>query len=237
MISATAPGKVMLWGEYAVLTGAPAAMLAVDRYARCTIEPQPSGWSVQTPGFADEPLTLTHEELLNTPATGARALQQALLVLADNAAQVPSGGSVILDTREFHYNQHKLGIGSSAAIATATCQAVATLLSCDASFAKARQVHDQLQGKRGSGADVAAAWFGGALRYQEGQATPLGSIALSNWSFWWTGQAASTSAHVQRFQRWSADSDHAPLDALSDASCALFECLDANTLRRLCSQW
>lgn len=38
MIVASAPGKVVLWGEYAVLEGAPAVVLAVNRYARCKLQ-------------------------------------------------------------------------------------------------------------------------------------------------------------------------------------------------------
>ena len=35
----SAPGKVVLWGEYAVLDGAPAAVMAVNRYANVTLTP------------------------------------------------------------------------------------------------------------------------------------------------------------------------------------------------------
>ena len=38
-IRARAPGKVVALGEYAVLEGAPALVLAVDRYAAATIAP------------------------------------------------------------------------------------------------------------------------------------------------------------------------------------------------------
>lgn len=38
MIVASAPGKVVLWGEYAVLAGAPAVVMAVNRYAKCELQ-------------------------------------------------------------------------------------------------------------------------------------------------------------------------------------------------------
>ena len=59
---------------------------------------------------------------------------------------------------------------------------------------------------------------------------PLHSIDLDHWSFWWTGQTASTSEHVTRFRDWSTNADHAPLNALAEAAEALFDCLDAGTL-------
>ena len=34
-LAVSAPGKLVLWGEYAVLVGARAGVLAVDRFARC----------------------------------------------------------------------------------------------------------------------------------------------------------------------------------------------------------
>jgi len=45
-IEASAPGKMMLIGEYAVLHGSPALVMAVNRRARVRIEPSPtgSGW-------------------------------------------------------------------------------------------------------------------------------------------------------------------------------------------------
>ena len=42
-VRARAPGKAAVLGEYAVLHGAPALVLAVDRYATATIETSRSG--------------------------------------------------------------------------------------------------------------------------------------------------------------------------------------------------
>ncbi len=38
-VFAEAPGKLVILGEYAVLTGAPALVLAIDRYCRAEIAP------------------------------------------------------------------------------------------------------------------------------------------------------------------------------------------------------
>ena len=42
-IEVSAPGKLILFGEYAVLFGAPAAVAAVDRRAVVTLLPFPPG--------------------------------------------------------------------------------------------------------------------------------------------------------------------------------------------------
>ena len=53
-IAASAPGKVILSGEYAVLDGAPAVCMAVDRRARVTVEFNDEDHHVVTaPGYAD----------------------------------------------------------------------------------------------------------------------------------------------------------------------------------------
>ena len=51
MIAFTAPGKVVLWGEYAVLEGAPALVMAVNRLARCTVVPRGNDWQCRAEGF------------------------------------------------------------------------------------------------------------------------------------------------------------------------------------------
>ena len=43
MLVARAPGKLVALGEYAVLDGAPAVVLALDRYVEAAIEPSADG--------------------------------------------------------------------------------------------------------------------------------------------------------------------------------------------------
>jgi len=50
---ATAPGKLVLMGEYAVLDGAPALVLAVHRGVGCRVEPGPGPVLIDTPGGDD----------------------------------------------------------------------------------------------------------------------------------------------------------------------------------------
>ena len=54
MIEVSAPGKLVVSGEYAVLTGAPALVAAVDRRVTCTLAPRHSGgWRFVSTGFTE----------------------------------------------------------------------------------------------------------------------------------------------------------------------------------------
>ena len=52
MIEASAPGKLVLSGEYAVLSGGPALVAAVDRRVTCTLSSrEQGGWRFLSSGF------------------------------------------------------------------------------------------------------------------------------------------------------------------------------------------
>ena len=88
--AASAPGKVMLTGEYAVLDGGEAVVIAVDRRAWATLG---------GPGAPSEFLA-------------AAAAVLAREVGADAAAAL---GRVTVDTEALRQDGVKLGLGSSAA--------------------------------------------------------------------------------------------------------------------------
>jgi phosphomevalonate kinase len=121
-VNVVAPGKLVLTGAYAVLEGAPAIVVAVDRYAVADVASQ----DLRTVDVAS---------------------------LHDEAGR-------------------KLGLGSSAASMVAMAGASAHARGEDladpavraALFREVREAHARSQGG-GSGVDVAAAVYGGALRY------------------------------------------------------------------------
>lgn len=180
-IGASAPGKAVLCGEYAVLEGAPAVVAAVDRRVTVT-------WS-------DDPTSLPLEVLA--------ALERA------QAECGPVPGSLMLDSTELQDNRAKLGLGSSAAGAVAAAAAVFATHGRDLQDpAVMHRVFDCALGGHamvapsGSGVDVAASTFGGFLRFTrdargvETRAVrpPAGlHIALV-----WTGHPARTSELVAK---------------------------------------
>jgi phosphomevalonate kinase len=166
-----APGKLVLTGAYAVLEGAPAVVLAIDRHAVADTsarEPNPSAEVRQAIGDADAPT---------------------------------------VDARRLHDDRgSKLGLGSSAAVLVASLGAIAASRGQDVSapgereelFATAREAHARTQ-QGGSGIDVAASVFGGALRYElrdAGRTASMRAVALPKGavvSCYWSGGSVRTS--------------------------------------------
>lgn len=133
---AAAPGKLFTTGAFAILEGAPAIVVAVNRYVIADTSGAPS----------------TRPEVVEV----ARALGR--VPPAIDASALEAGG-------------RKLGLGSSAAAAVASAAALLGIQKrCDPStrrriFDEAWRAHHAVQ-PRGSGADVAAATYGGVVRVQ-----------------------------------------------------------------------
>ena len=179
-VTASAPGKVVLSGEYAVLGGAPAVSMAVNRRATAT---------VHTIDGDDHVL-----DVAGTAVPGDFALFDAVV------GQVcPRGDARFharLDTTAFAEGGRKLGIGSSAAIAVA----LAAALDPDgrATLENAFAAHARLQGGVGSGIDVATSATGGLIGFRRG--APVSVIdwpARLSYALLWSGVPASTSARVR----------------------------------------
>ncbi|NOZ93493.1 MAG: hypothetical protein GXP47_01985 [Acidobacteria bacterium] len=227
-IEATAPGKLILLGEYAVLFGAPAAVLAVQRRARVRLTPsEDRAWHVRAPGLAPGEARLRIEPgggISWEKAEDARRLGLLELLLRglhDMGILEPSKLpplEVLLDTRQFFQEgvpgRPKLGLGSSAALIVATATAlVAWAQGGDAAevdtswLAELVELHRRIQGGMGSGADVAASLLGGTLRYQlhgearRPEASPVRPPTGIQLRFIWTGRPASTGDYLERLHR------------------------------------
>ena len=138
-----APGKAILSGEYAVLHGAPAIAVAVDREV-----------------FAREGTPLA--------ADAASPFVRAARAHAARATGVTLG-DVIVDSTALYEGGDKLGLGSSAAVTAAVVglgfARAGRPLDPRALFAVADAAHAEAQGTRGSGVDVACSVYGGAIRF------------------------------------------------------------------------
>ncbi|SRR5579885_1664254 len=214
-IHATAPGKLVLCGEYAVLEGAPALVLAVDAQARVSLEDASDGaFRVAAPGVgvADAYFDFDPHGRVRWNALG-KAQQQRLnlftrVVEVFGAKQVPFHATI--NTGEFAFHGQKLGLGSSAALTVALAGTLC---------ARARRepprledliaLHREWQGG-GSGVDVAASYAGGLSVYRSLDGHP--SIECVQWPAAlmccvWSGQAADTGERLHRFSDWRT---HAP---------------------------
>ncbi len=183
-VSVRAPGKAIVCGEYAVLEGAPAISIAVDRYVLARLG-----------------------DGAGSPFVRA-ALSHAAKALGD--AKIASL-SVTVDSSALYEHGGKIGLGSSAAVTAAVVglafvQAGASLEDRARLFTIADAAHAEAQGLAGSGIDVATSIYGGAIRFQRvaGRApeiTPLTWPADLRLSFVFSGQSASTPDLVARVRR------------------------------------
>ncbi|MDZ4695023.1 MAG: hypothetical protein SGI86_07705 [Deltaproteobacteria bacterium] len=147
-----APGKLFLCGEYAVLEGAPAVMMAVNRQAVGQYIP---GWTAASRVIAE-------------------SVRRCAEHLGELAVALPAG-SVMVNSEQFQGPDGKLGLGSSAATAAATVGAIFEYAGYgiednrDALYVLADDAHRAAQGGLGSGADIAAAVHGGFVRFERPQ--------------------------------------------------------------------
>lgn len=179
---ATAPGKLILAGEYAVLDGAPALVTAVDRRA------------VARHGVArgSSPFLLAvASELAERRGSKDPAARAALEVSVESTA--------------FYDHQTKLGLGSSAAVtvaATACALGEAGLvIDREEILAVASAAHARAQGARGaigSGADIAAAVYGGTIAFTKKKIEHRKWPAQVTLIAFFTGHAADTATLVQQ---------------------------------------
>ena len=164
---ASAPGKLVVCGEYAVLDGAPAVAVAVDRRAVVRVEAADQ-WSVAAPGF-DERRREFRVRAARIEWPRGRSPLPLLDAVFGSLARAPDRPlALTMDTAAFSAAGSKLGLGSSAALAVALGGALTTWLtgSGDGLPETAGSAHRELQGGRGSGVDVATAVRGGLIRYR-----------------------------------------------------------------------
>lgn len=212
-VTSSAPGKLVLLGEYAVLEGAPALVLAVDRRARVTLATGSGDWwDILSP-------TLGLDASLRIgPAgvewRGAPPPQLAWLAVPFERLPFAQGLApcrVSLDSDPF-YLRHagkstKLGLGSSAALTVALLgalhvyagESVPNLEACIA-------VHRAIQHGRGSGIDIAASLTGGLSRFERtaaaSQCTPMQLPGELHWCCVFSGRPASTGKMLATVAAW-----------------------------------
>ena len=221
----TAPGKAVLWGEYAVLTGAPAAIMAVNATAQVSIETRSDQtWHFSSAGF-DSPSVSVNEEDETLPTAPTTGFTTAVLQHwgIQHLNELCAGMHLHTDSSDFFSAGQKLGLGSSAAVCNATYAGLCHLLDKEPSLAEAQQIHRNWQSGKGSGLDVAASWFGGVITYQNGVAQPFQWPEDLHWQLVWTGKSAKTTDHIANFDTWRQTDDSGLLDDLSALSSLLCE--------------
>lgn len=192
-IHITAPGKVMVSGEYVVLDGAPAVVAAAAARAHIRLS-----------------ASVDPEAYVPPEATQAR-------VLAEREFG-PVNSALSIDTSALRDGARKFGLGSSAAAAAGSVAAIAAARGIDLDDLEVRThrlLPIALAGHRavspeGSGADVAASMLGGYVRFerngQDVRAEALTWPENLHTCIVWTGSPARTSDLIARVKKLEADS-------------------------------
>ena len=179
--TASAPGKLILSGEHAVVYGEPAVLLAVDLRVRVRAEPAPT-WTLELPGtpvarlggVADldrrrRELETAHAEFM----AGLRPIGEVAphpVTLLAYACALAGGDPLRLQIESDL--PLGAGMGSSAAVAAAVIAAILAARKAPADPERLIPLAlavERLQHGRPSGADVAAVVRGGLLRFRNGE--------------------------------------------------------------------
>lgn len=212
-IEASAPGKVVLTGEYAVLAGAPALVAAVDRRVVCRLALRcQGGWRFESKGFAAAE-TLAKAAVYGAPPNTLAGVARQVLDETDAPAHL----EIAIDSTACYRRGQKLGVGSSAATVTALATALLALRGETPVLSDLINLHAAFQGG-GSGLDVAAAFAGGVIRYQCRRAAPaalpegLAKLAI------FCGEGTATAGRLATFDAWRGDGTPTALRRLTDAA-------------------
>jgi mevalonate kinase len=180
MATASAPGKVYLFGEHAVVYGEPAVPCAIERRATVTVEERDDdklrvdaadlsldGFTVEYSGSTDEaPAVDVSEALLNA----AMGYVDAAVEQARDAADRPTAGFDVTIESDIPLGA---GLGSSAAVVVAGIEAATRELGVELPREeladRAYQVELEVQDGQASRADTYCSTMGGAVRVEGDQ--------------------------------------------------------------------
>ena len=183
MATASAPGKVYLFGEHAVVYGEPAVPCAIERRATVTVEGRDSGLRIHAndlsiDGFTveyagdtdDRPDVAVSENLVDA---GVGYIDGAVAQARD-AAGAPDAGFEVTIESDIPLGA---GLGSSAAVVVATIDAAARELGVELPAGevadRAYRVEHDVQEGQASRADTFCSATGGAVRVEGDDCRPI----------------------------------------------------------------
>ncbi|MFC7095980.1 mevalonate kinase [Halobaculum marinum] len=177
MTTSSAPGKVYLFGEHAVVYGEPAVPCAVERRARVTVEPREDGRvRVDAADLSLDGFTVTwggsidDRPDVDVPAPLLEAAMEYIEAAVDQAreaAEAPDAGFDITVQSDIPLGA---GLGSSAAVVVAgidaATRALGTELDPEEVARRAYEAEFEVQDGQASRADTFCSAMGGAVRVE-----------------------------------------------------------------------
>lgn len=252
-IHASAPGKLVVAGEYAVLDGAPAISLAVASRARVSIQAATDSCILEVVSSDRDAFEFSWtgegyvSYLGRQPVARGTMLQQVIGSLKSSLPAAMPLVRITIDSSEFYSTEtaQKLGLGSSAAVCVALTAALHQLFaSTEKIDALCFKVHSNFQGGKGSGVDVASSLAGGLIGFQRLFTHTPAELPNINIKALepihglyilpvWTGFSASTSEMLQdldAYRNKSSDGYKALIEELTRVSTELIEVWQAQNI-------
>lgn len=238
-VHTSAAGKALILGEYAVLYGHPALVLALERQIHCRIQPHDdAGFRLLATPLLQQAQGFEFDDVgsfvWRDPGNQRRLpfieplfnmLEGWPEILSGLCASNNSGIVISFDSSEFfHHNGNKLGLGSSAALTVALFKAWYELryphskLDTDQWLNNLVNMHRNLQAGQGSGADIAASLYGGLLSYcitSNGKQGIRAAAQAQQWPvelevIWiWLGKSSSTRHMIEDIELFRRTQPHA----------------------------
>jgi phosphomevalonate kinase len=232
-VSASASAKLVLLGEYAVLEGVPAVVVATEPCAHVFWQPH-THFAVSAPdlNISHASWTCTQEGVCdwgNTPAAHVEALGAVTAVFESMCKHVhtcggkPRAGLLRIETQGFYdaSTRRKWGVGSSAAVVVALVKAWmqawcggACVQHAQTVFDVAFEAHKHMQKGQGSGVDVAASVWDGLVQYVFHHISGKGTAHMLPWpsglayATVFSGQAVATPPLLQAYHRLKNTQPH-----------------------------
>jgi phosphomevalonate kinase len=247
--------------------------MAVNRYAQVSfIRKDGPDFILQSPTFLKRDLSFqisVEGDILFLPGTEVESIGKlnffikSLEYLAKRKKmreKIPPM-RITLDTREFFLAEknQKLGLGSSAALTVALLQGLLAQLNPNDTkitdppklFRLAEEIHYTVQGKRGSGIDIAASCFGGIIQFRRMNSLDKPSFQIQSLALpesliilpVWTGKSASTTNlvnQVNKFQKRNLNRYKNIIQQLSKIShlaCQAFSNKEIQIYLNYCSEY
>ena len=220
-IQVSIPGKVVISGEYAVLDGAPAIVSTLKQKVNITIQKSDKKHNVYTTSVLQGVFPFTMDDDANVlwleadPGGFGLLLQHAFKILNPKLKEKLW---IAVDSSEFFRTANdgtaiKLGIGSSAAVSVGITQALSQYQAIRSSpenlLSQANSIHQGLQGKQGSGIDVACCFADQGVIECTKDSVKNHTWSILNWpnglhlKALTTSQYGSTNRLVANYQRAS----------------------------------
>jgi len=153
MITASAPGKIILFGEHAVVYGKPAIVAAINKRIYVTSQLTDSGIHIFSKGNTESSIDYVRHAIELIIGT-ERIKKQGIDIIIDS--ELPVGG----------------GLGSSAALCIATIKSISTLFNINLDKEKIAKLGWETEFKvqsMSSGIDPFISTYGGAIYYKNGK--------------------------------------------------------------------